>query len=206
MDPATAFQINPLAVLKTPREPKAHSLEAYLRREETATERHEYFDGIIKKVPMARGKHNEITANTVAAIKNAVKNLDKKFRVFSGQQKIYLPKLNFGLYPDALVICESPIYWDKNEVLLTNPVAIVEVLSRSTRSYDRVEKFAEYKTLPSFKEYILIEQDIPEIETRFREEPDLWRVTTFSKLGGEVFLKSLGCSVSMADIYENIVF
>jgi Uma2 family endonuclease len=64
------------------------------------------------------------------------------------------PELNFSVYPDVLAVAETPKYWDKNEVLLINPLLIIEVLSRSTRTYDRTDKFKEYKTLPSFQEYL----------------------------------------------------
>lgn len=197
---------NPLAVLKPAKQARRYTLEQYLRREEKSLERHEYFDGTIIRVPMARGPHNEITANTVTAIKIAVKPLKKRYRVFSSNQKIYLPKLNFGLYPDALVVSEEPVYWDDNELLLVNPLLIVEVLSKSTRAYDRGDKFSEYKTLPSFKEYVLIEQNSCRVESLFREEPDLWRETIVTDPKGHIPLKSIGCSLSLADIYENIGF
>lgn len=153
---------------------------------------------------MARGPHNEISINIATAIKIAVKHFNKKYRVYGSNQKIYLPVLNHGLYPDAVVICEQPIYWDENEVLLINPLAIVEVLSKSTRVHDRGSKFDDYKTLPSFKEYVLIEQNKCYVETRFREAPDLWRETVYTEIEGQILLKSIGCTISMADIYENI--
>ena len=150
---------NPLAEIKAIREPKLYSLGEYLIREEKSQERHDYFDGEIKRIPMARGPHNEIAVNITTAIKIALKNLDTTYRVFNSNQNIYLPKLNFGLYPDAVVVCEEPQYHDSNQLLLLNPLLIVEVLSRSTGKYDRGDKFREYTTAPSFKEYILIEQD-----------------------------------------------
>lgn len=197
---------NPLAVLKPAKQSRRYTLEQYLRREEKSLERHEYFDGTIIRVPMAKGPHNEITANTVTAIKIAVKPLKKRYRVFSSNQKIYLPQLNFGLYPDALVVSEKPSYWDDNQLLLVNPLLIVEVLFKSTRAYDRGDKFSEYKTLPSFKEYVLIEQDRCSVESLYREEPDLWRETIVTNPNGHILLKSIGCSLSLADIYENIEF
>lgn len=203
MESAVAY---PLAVLKPTKHPLRYSLEEYLRREERSLERHEYYDGTITRVPMARGPHNEITANTITAIKIAVKSLEKRYRVFNSNQKVYLPPLNFGLYPDALVVCEKPLYWDDNEVLLINPILIVEVLSKSTSAYDKGDKFSEYKTLPSFKEYVLIEQNSSKIESRFREEPDLWRETIATDPNGHILLKSVGCSLSLADVYENIEF
>jgi len=204
MYPEGATQKNPLAVLKPTKPPRRYTLEEYLRREERSQERHEYFDGIIVPVPMAKGPHNIITANIIVALGNALKAADKDYTLFTNSQKVYLPSLNFGLYPDALVISESPVYWDDNEVLLINPLLIVEVLSRSTRGYDRSEKFSEYKTLPTFCEYVLIEQTRYMVETRFREEPDLWREKTYMDLNDRIVLRSIGCSVALADIYRKI--
>lgn len=197
---------NPLAILKPAKQPRRYSLEEYLRREEKSLERHEYYDGTIIRVPIARGTHNIIAVNTTTALQNALKSASKKYIVFNSNQKIYLPPLNFGLYPDALVVCEKPLYWDDNEVLLINPLLIVEVLSKSTSAYDRGDKFSEYKTLPSFKEYVLIEQNTCEVESRFREEPDLWRETIVTDINRQILLKSVGCSIALADVYENIEF
>ncbi len=155
---------------------------------------------------MARGTHNIIAANTISAIKTEARKHGKRLMVFSFNQKVYLPKLNFGLYPDALVICEKPLYWDDNEVLLVNPLLIVEVLSKSTGAYDRKDKFSEYKTLDSFKEYVLIEQNGCSVESRFREEPTLWRETLVTDPNGSIHLSSIGCTISLADIYEEIEF
>lgn len=186
--------------------PRKHSLEAYLRREERSRERHEYYDGYITPVAMAKGPHNEIAANTIAAIKNAVKQADKTFRVFSSNQKIYIPALNVGLYPDAVVVSEGPEYWDDGELLLTNPLLIVEVLSKSTRHFDRGDKFRDYKKVPSFMEYVMIEQTHCHVDTYFREEPDLWRTGVLNDLTAQLTLRSIGCSIELADVYEYIVF
>ena len=196
----------PLAVLKSKARPRLYSLEQYLRREERSMEKHEYYNGQIVRLPMAKGPHNIITANLISAVKVATKTLDKKYIAFSSSQLVYLPSLNFSLYPDALVVCEAPQYWDNNEVLLINPILIIEVLSKSTRAYDRGNKFREYKTLPSFMEYVLIEQTHFHAETFFREETDLWRNTIITDRTAALSLQSLGCAIQMADIYENIDF
>ncbi len=201
----TLISTNPLAVLPIQREPRIHTLAEYLRREERSDELHEYYDGFITKLPMARGPHNEIVGNMTAALKVAIKASPKTFRLFTGQQLVYLPALNFGLYPDVLVVAEAPKYWDENQVLLINPIVIVEVLSKSTKKYDRTEKFAEYKTLPSFQEYILIDPNKCHIESRFREEPNLWRDTIIKEITASIYLKSLDCHLDLMDIYENIV-
>jgi Uma2 family endonuclease len=197
---------HPLAVLQPVKEPRLYTLGEYLRKEERSQELHEYENGIITKLPMAKGPHNIISINVGTALKIATKNTPRKYVVMGNQQLVYLPLHNFARYPDILVVAEAPLYWENNESLLINPVLIVEVLSRSTRAYDRKGKFEEYVSLDSFKEYLLIDQKKCHVEKRFREEPDLWRNTNFTDISTSIPLKSLGCSISMADIYENIVF
>jgi len=196
----------PLATFKPKPKPRLYTLGEYLHREERAVEKHEYYNGQIIRLPMARGTHNLIAANIITAINVATMLLPKSYQVFSSDQKVYLPTLNFGLYPDALVVCEIPEYWDDNEVLLVNPILIVEVLSKSTKAYDRGDKFREYKSLPSFMEYVLIEQTSYLAETFFREEPDLWRNTIVTDPLGTLSLQSLGCSIRMESIYRHIKF
>lgn len=182
------------------------TLREYVLWEAKRDEKYEYHNGKIVKMPYPRGPHNEITANVVSALKAAIRQLKKKYRVFSGDQKIYLPEVNHGVYPDAVAVSETPEYWDDDTLLLTNPLLIVEVLSKSTQKYDRHGKFDLYKSLPSFEEYVLIRQDTCEVETRHREEPGLWRETVVTDPNGSVWLKSLGCDIQLADIYDNIEF
>lgn len=182
------------------------TLLEYVRREAKSIEKYEYHNGKIVKMPFARGPHNEITANIIGALKYEVRQLPKKYRVFSGDQKIYLPEVNHGVYPDAVAVCETPEYWDDDTLLLVNPLLIVEVLSKSTQKFDREGKFDLYKSRPTFQEYVLVRQDTCEVETRYREEPGLWRETVYTDMEDAILLKSIGCSIALADIYENIEF
>jgi Uma2 family endonuclease len=201
----TYISDNPLTVLPPVKPPRRlYTLAEYLRKEERSEELHEYENGIIIKLPMARGPHNIIISNMSAELVFAFKK-DKKYSVFTGQQLVYMPKLNISRYPDILAVCETPMYFDDNEVLLMNPILIVEVLSKSTRSYDRKGKFDEYKTLASFKEYVIIDQNKPFIETRFQEKPNHWVFGECTDLEGSVDLKSVGCTITLNDIYNNIV-
>lgn len=202
----SSIATNPLAVLKPVKMPRRYTLAEYLRREERADELHEYYDGIINKLPMARGSHNRITMNTGTAFNNTFDKAGKTYFVEGCQQIVYISELNIGLYPDVLVITDTPQYFDENEILLTNPVIIVEILSKGTGKYDRTNKFDKYKMLPSFREYVLIDQYKCHVETRFREEPNLWREHIFKDISGDLHLKSVDCTVQMAAIYKNITF
>lgn len=194
----------PLAVLKPVKEPRLFTLSQYLEREERSMELHEYYDGVITKLPMARGPHNKIIMNVGTALNISIKLSGKKYWVMGGQQKVFMPALNWGVFPDVLVVTDKPLYWDDNQVLLINPIVIIEVLSRSTKRHDRTTKFTDYKTLESFQEYVLIDQNKCYVETHFREEPNVWKGTDFKDINASIHLKSIDCTISIADIYENI--
>lgn len=193
---------NPRAVLKPKRPARQYTLEEYLRREEKSVDKHEYYDGKIIKMPYAKGPHNIIAANVTGALKAAIRAAKKPLIVFGSDQKIYFPDLNYGVYADTLVVCEKPIYWDDNSLLLTNPLLVVEVLSKSTESYDRSGKFDEYKTLNALREYVLIRQDRIHAESWFRESPGRWQETIVTDRQESLLLPSIGCSIALEDIYE----
>jgi Uma2 family endonuclease len=192
--------------LKKTRLPKQYTFAEYLRREARAKERHEFYNGKIVLMPGGTDKHSEISANVISALKVVVRPLPLKYRVYSSDLKIYIEPADSSVYADAFVICEQPIYWENRRDIITNPLLIIEILSPSTRSYDRLGKFELYKMLPSFREYVLVNADKPSVETRFLEEADLWRIKTETILSHQVLLKSLNTSISMEDIYENIDF
>ncbi len=197
---------NPLAVIPPPKPARHFTLGEYLEFEAKSQSKHEYHNGNIVKMPYSKGPHNIISANMIGIFKAELKAKKKQLMVLSSDQKIYFPKLNVGVYADALVVCENAEYFDKFELLLTNPILVVEVLSKSTKAYDRDGKFSKYKTLPSFREYILVEQNFVHVESWFREEPGLWRETIANKMGEKLNLKSLGIQISVADIYEFVKF
>ena len=171
-----------------------------------AVEKHEFYSGKIVKMPGGTDKHSEISMNIGAAIKFALRPLSIKFRVYNSDLKIRIDSLDSGVYPDALVICKEPEYWQDRQDVIVNPLVIVEVLSPSTQTYDRLGKFELYKQLPSFQEYILVNADKHSVETRFQEETDLWRIKKETDIDNSINIRSLGVTISMADIYENIVF
>jgi Uma2 family endonuclease len=113
------------------REPKLYNFEEYLRREEKAVEKHEFYTGKIIKRAGGTHNHSEISANTVSALKVVVRPLPKKFSVHTSDLKIYIEPSDIGVYPDALVICEQPEFWNNRLDVIVNPLLIVEVLSPS---------------------------------------------------------------------------
>lgn len=204
--PATAkpAPANPLAVLPPTKQPRLYTLAEYLRREARTIHKNEYYNGKIVPMSYAKAPHNIIAANIITALNIAIDKANKDYLVLGSDQKIYFEHLNVGVYADALVVCEHMEFYDDNQLLLTNPILLVEVLSPSTRKFDRQGKFDLYKTLPSFREYVLVEQNTASVETRFREQPNLWRETQITDPAAEVWFESLGLSIAMKDIYKRV--
>ncbi len=185
--------------------PSFLSIEKYLDKEAKSAEKHEFYNGKIRKMPGSSYNHNKIGANIIIALGQIIENKQLPFEVISSDQKVYIPKLNQVLYPDALVVYQKPEFWNERRDVLLNPILIVEVLSPSSENYDRRDKFMSYKNIPSFREYVIVSQDKMEVETWYREEPFLWRETNHTD-GGSIKLSSIGISIPMDKIYRNIEF
>jgi Uma2 family endonuclease len=182
---------------------KIYSIEEYLNRESAALSKSEFYNGQIIAMLGGNIKHNMIAGNIFSTIKVAIKLAKKDFLTLNSDQKIFIPNEEIAVYPDALVIAEKPEYWNNHKDLITNPLLIVEVLSKSTRAYDRGEKFIHYRTIPSFKEYVLIEQDTKSIEIWYKTEENTWKITNIMGEDADVLLQSIGLNISISDIYEN---
>jgi Uma2 family endonuclease len=183
---------------------KTYTLTEYLRKEAKSTDKHEFINGNIIKMPYAKGPHNIIASNMTVALGIAFEQANKNCILFNSDQKIYFPSLNEGVYADTLAVSERPIYWDDEKLLLINPMIIVEVLSKSTQKYDRSGKFDKYKTLESIRDYVLIRQDECYAEVWHREAPGYWRETIISDISSQLPLQSVDIELSMQRIYKNV--
>jgi Uma2 family endonuclease len=187
---------------------KTHSLEEYLAMEVRSRAKHEFFNGQIVLMAGRKYAHNLIAMNTGGELRYLVRSLPQEFMVLNSDQKIYIPAVNDAVYPDAVVICEVPEFWNGREDLLVNPILVVEVLSKSTAKYDRTGKFLLYNQIPSFREYVLIEQKKAHIESWFRLTADsnTWDKTTQTDLNGTLALRSLGVSLALSEVYRQVKF
>ena len=183
---------------------RLYSVKEYLAFEERAKNKHEYYNGKIIKMPGASYRHNQITANIIAALINAL--YDKDFIVTTSDTKIHIPQLASFVYPDAVVVFEKPeLYQGRTDVIL-NPLLIVEITSPSTRKHDRGVKFQEYKTLSSFKEYVLVDQTKPWVFASYKIADRTWKDTDANKLDGSIYLQSVDCALEMQRVYHRVQF
>ncbi len=136
-------------------EKKIYTPDEYLDFEVNSETQHEYINGEI--IPLTGGtpEHNEIVSILNAALRVALKG--KPYSIFIADRRLWIPKRDLYTYPDVMV-APRPLQRQQGRTdTITNPLMIAEVLSKSTKSYDRDEKFSAYRTMPSFQEYLLVD-------------------------------------------------
>ncbi len=183
------------------------SFEEYLKMEETAIEKHEFHNGQLHTMPGGTDAHNEISLNVPTAINMAFfEQENETMHVYSSDMKVQITVKNKAVYPDITLVEGEPIFYLGNRRVVMNPILLVEVLSDSTEDYDRGLKFEFYKTLPSFREYVLVSQHTPKVEVFFLQnsEENLWETTTYEGLDAVVDLRSIGCQIKMKQIYHRV--
>ena len=183
---------------------KLFTVSEYLELEEKSLEKNEYHNGKIMAMSGGSIPHGIITGNIITQFNNGININGKKCVTTSSDVKIFIDKANRFVYPDSMVICEEIKTHENDKNAIINPVLIIEVLSDLTASYDRGDKFHLYKSLPSFKEYILIDQRKPVVDVLFKEDATYWKMMTSIGLDKSIKIHSLGFDIKMSDIYANI--
>ena len=176
------------------------SLAEYQQLEEDTDTRYEYHDGEVFAMSGAARKHSAISSNVSGFFKA---HLPKGCRPFDSDLKVYVEAVNKGFHPDVSVACR-PITGPDEINAIANPVLLVEVISEGSANYDRGQKFWYYSQLPSLREYVLIEQDRPAVEVRYRSSAtDNWVMAYYEGEEAVVVLHSLDLRLPLAQIYED---
>jgi Uma2 family endonuclease len=185
-------------------EKKTYSLEEYFEQELVAETRSEFRNGDI--IPMTGGtpEHNEIAGNLYILLKSALKG--QNYRTFYVDQRLWIPAVSLNTYPDVLVVSKPLEFQAGRTDTLTNVCFIAEVLSKSTRNYDRGEKFVAYRTIPSFQEYLLIDQYQVHVEHHLKTGANQWVFSEYRDLVDMVSLNTFNLKIQVADLYEAIEF
>jgi len=183
---------------------KVHKIpvEDYVKTEIETNTKYEYHDGKIFALAGGTLNHGLICGNVYSGIRNQLTNKGSNCIPFTSEVKVFIKTKNSYVYPDSMVVCEGMEKSDEEKNSITNPILIVEVLSKSTGEYDRGDKFYFYRQLESFKEYVLIEQDRHIVDVHYKSKnSDLWRITRYEGLDKIIKLQSLGIDLTMKELY-----
>lgn len=185
-------------------EKKIHTPDDYLDFEVNSDTRHEYINGEV--IPLTGGtpEHNEIASLLNAALRVSLKG--QPYSIFVADQRLWIPERNLYSYPDVMVV-PRPLQRQQGRTdTITNPVMIAEVLSKSTKNYDRDEKFSAYRTISTFQEYLLIDQYTHHVEQYSKIESHKWIFTEYNDTESFITLSSIPFKIQLADLYESVEF
>lgn len=176
--------------------------DVYLALEETATEKSEFYDGVIAAIASASSSHDMISGNVYVALHEFART--GSCIAFTSNMKLRIEAHNLYLYPDAMLICGKPKFEKNRTDVILNPLLLIEVLSKSTESYDRGKKFEYYRSLPTFQEYLLIDQERVYIEHYHRLHIGRWEYTILADFEQTIKLQSVNLEISVRRLYEQV--
>ncbi|WP_293127149.1 Uma2 family endonuclease [Microcoleus sp. bin38.metabat.b11b12b14.051] len=181
-----------------------YSPEEYLKLEEVAEFRSEYHDG--KIIPMTGGtpNHNQIALNLGGAINFATKG--QPYRVNVNDLRLWIPSKRVYTYPDVMVVAGKLEFAEGRKDAITNVVMVAEVLSKSTASYDRGDKFKLFRTIPTLREYVLIDQYEMHVEQFCKTDDNKWILSEYDGADAVLVLSSVRFEVSLGEMYDRVDF
>ena len=184
---------------------KKLSAEEYLEIERRSEFKSEFWIGEMFAMAGASKAHNTILANVIMHVGPQLKG--RPCNIYPSDMRVRIPRSPSYKYPDVTILCGKSQFEDTHKDTLLNPTVIIEVLSPSTEAYDRGTKFQEYRKIESLQEYILISQDKIWIEHYVRQEASpFWTFSDAGELDASLELTSVGCTLSLAEVYDKVEF
>ena len=181
-------------------EKRKYSIAEYLEMENVATEKHEYYKGEIFAMSGGTFNHGIISGNIYALLWNKLKG--KPCRPLNSDIRIYVEKNTLFTYPDVSIVCGDVLWHNDDKINVLNPLVIIEVLSPSTKSYDRGEKFTLYRDIPTLREYILVDSQSINIEAFHINDKGFWELREMKSLPSELYVTSIKEYLDLKDIYD----
>ncbi len=178
--------------------------EEYFAFEETSLEKHEYYNGEIFAMAGASIAHNQIVGNTLSDINQHLRN--KNCQVFPSDLKIHIEANFLNTYPDLSIVCGQPQLYNNRTDTIINPSILIEVLSPSTKDYDRGSKFTLYREIPTLKEYILISSTEYRFEKFARQQDNTWHFSEVRTPDETIRIETIDFQIPLIELYRNVDF
>lgn len=172
--------------------------EEYLSIERAATVKSEFHDGQMFAMAGGSLNHSLLAVAICAILREQVR---RGCRVFNSDLRVRVAATGLYTYPDCSVICGEPGFFGDQRDVVLNPLLIVEVLSPSTEGYDRGRKFESYRTMESFREYLLIHQDRRHVEHYSRQDDGSWVLREYAGAEASLRIERLAATISLGELY-----
>jgi Uma2 family endonuclease len=172
----------------------------YVAAEVTSPVKHEWLRGEVFAMAGGTREHARLGASMSGELRTSLRG--RPCGVFSSDLRVKVEATGLTTYPDVSIVCGKPQAPADDPHAIVNPLVLVEVLSDSTEAYDRGEKFAHYRRIPSLREYVLVSQREPRIEVHRLNDSGHWELHE-AGAGESVALASLGCRLSVDEVYRD---
>jgi Uma2 family endonuclease len=186
-------------VVTTATRPRS-TLEEYVRLEAHANTKHEFVDGWIFAMAGGTPGHAALAASVIGALSPQLAS--RRCRVFTSDARVFVGAANVVTYPDVTVVCDRLEMHEVDAMAIVNPTVIVEVLSAGTEEYDRGDKLAYYRSIPSVREVVLVGHGRARIEIVRRLEDGSWTTASFDA-GQVARLESIDCDLVVDEVFRD---
>lgn len=183
---------------------KSFTAQEYLELEASAEYKSEYYKGEIFAMAGTSLNHNQIAGNIYSQL---LQRQEKhRCRTTIGDLKLWIEEIDLFTYPDLMIICDKPQFYPARTDIILNPLIIIEVLSRSTEAYDRGKKFQFYRAIPSFQEYILIDQYSAHLDQFYIDSQGNWSFKDYNDIKNILKFSKIDCDIPLEKIYHLVDF
>ncbi len=181
---------------------KTFTPSEYLAMEEVAEYKSEYYNGQIFALAGGTPDHSKIALKFGAELLRLLE--PRPCHVFNSDMRLHVERSGLYTYPDVMVICGKIELAKRRNDTVTNPLLLVEVLSETTRDYDRGARYNFYKQIPTLREYVMVESEHPHVECYRRTGDDQWLIEMYDDLDATMRLESVGCDITLRQIYHKV--
>ncbi|NJO41244.1 MAG: Uma2 family endonuclease [Cyanobacteria bacterium CRU_2_1] len=190
--------------MQVQRQQQYYSPTEYLELEEKADCRHDYRDGKIVEMTGGSFNHNQISLNLALSLRLALR--EQNYQICMADMRLWIPRYSQYTYPDVMVIAGEPVFQADRNDTLTNPSIILEVLSKSTSTYDRGDKFTYYRSIPELQDYVLLDHYRFHVEQFSKTAEGKWLLTDYELENDELELTTIALQIPLKEIYERVKF
>ncbi|WP_437339155.1 Uma2 family endonuclease [Sorangium sp. So ce394] len=172
----------------------------YLDQERASPTKHEFLNGEIFAMVGGTPEHARLCLSVGAELRAHLRG--RPCVVYSSDLRVRVQATGLSTYPDVSVVCGRLERDPEDTDAALNPIVLIEVLSDSSEAYDRGQKFAHCRCIPSLREYVLVSQHEPRIEVFHRNEDGSWTLRE-ARAGKGAELQAIGCTLSVDDAYRD---
>lgn len=177
------------------------TVEEYLEMERASEQKHEYFNGEIFAMSGASFKHNIIFRNLYGELAYGLKG--KSCRPYGSDMRVHIPENTLYTYPDISIFCRDIMNDEGDNDIFVQPSVLIEILSPSTKNYDRGTKFKLYRDIPSLREYILVDSEAIGVEIFRINENGHWQLDEYKNMNEIFTINTVGFQLSLNELYQD---